>query len=68
MTGSSDHEGMDTSTRRYRFTMTIDIEPGHLAFDDPEWAADAAWGSLTNEYDLRATYSAIEEVVVDQPI
>lgn len=58
---------METSTRRYRFTITVDIEPGHPAFADPEWAADAAWGSLTNEYDLRATYSAIEEVAIDHP-
>jgi len=52
---------MANSTRTFRFTLTVDIEPGHPADDDPEWAADAAWGSLTNEYGLRATYSNIEE-------
>lgn len=30
---------------------------GHPAYDDPEWSADAAWVSLTNEYGLRATYT-----------
>jgi hypothetical protein len=58
---------MEPADRRYRFTITVDIAPGHAAYDDPEWAADAAWGSLTNEYGLRATYSAIEEIVVDGP-
>lgn len=53
---------MTNDTRSYRFTLTINIEPGHLAYDDPEWATDAAWGALTNEYALRAIYSNIEEV------
>lgn len=54
--------------RRYRFTLTVDVEPGHPAYDDPEWAADAAWGSLTNEYGLRATYSDIDEVERSSPL
>lgn len=58
---SSDHRAMANDTRTFRFTLTVDVEPGHPAYDDPEWAADAAWGSLTNEYGLRATYSNIEE-------
>jgi hypothetical protein len=41
---------------------------GHPAFEDPEWAADAAWGALTNEYGLRAIYTDIEEVVLDRPL
>ncbi|MGE3621991.1 MAG: hypothetical protein AB7L84_16170 [Acidimicrobiia bacterium] len=53
---------MANDTRTYRFTLTVDIEPGHPAYDDPEWTADAAWVSLTNEYGLQATFSAIEEV------
>lgn len=53
---------MRNDTRTYRFTLTVDVEPGHPAYDDPEWAADAAWGCLTNEYGLRATYTAIDEV------
>lgn len=65
---SSDHRGMDTTTRRYRFTITVDVKPDHPAYDDPEWAADAAWGSLTNEYGLPSTYEAIEEVAVNDSI
>ena len=38
----------------YQFTITFEVEDGHQAFDDPEWAADAAWGALTNEYGLRS--------------
>ena len=55
-------------TRTFRFVMTVEVEPGHLAFDDPEWAADAAHGALTNEYGLRAIYRDITEVTpgVDQ--
>lgn len=53
---------MPNDTRSYRFTLTVDVEPGHPAYDGPEWAADAAWGALTNEYGLRAIYSDIEEV------
>ncbi len=48
--------------RRYRFAITVDVEPDHPAYDDPEWAADAAWGSLTNEYGLRTIYTNIEEI------
>lgn len=53
---------MANDTRSYRFTLTVNVEPGHPAYDDPEWAADATWGVLTNEYDLRAIYTDIEEV------
>lgn len=53
---------MDPSLRRYRFTITVDVEPDHPAYDDPEWVADAASGSLTNEFGMRATYSQIEDV------
>lgn len=58
---------MANDTRTYRFTLTVDVEPGHPAYDDPEWAADAAWGSLTNEYGLRAIYESIEEISGDDP-
>jgi len=51
-------------TRSYRFTLTVDVERGHPAYDDPEWVADAAWGALTNEYGLRAIYTDVEE---DEP-
>lgn len=53
---------MDTDTRSYRFTLTVNVEPGHPAYDDPEWVADAAWGALTNQYGLRAIYTGIQEV------
>lgn len=53
---------MGSDARTFRFTLTVDIEPGHPAYDDPEWAADAAWGCLTNEYGLRTTYTRIEDV------
>lgn len=53
---------MASDIRTFRFTLTVDVEPGHPAYDDPEWAADAAWGCLTNEFGLRATYTRIEEV------
>jgi hypothetical protein len=53
---------MTNDTRSYRFTLTVNVEPLHPAYDDPEWAADAAWGALTNEYGLRAIHSNIEDV------
>lgn len=59
---SSEHRPMTNDTRSYRFTLTVNVEPGHPAYDDPEWAADAAWGALTNEYGLRAIHSNIEDV------
>jgi hypothetical protein len=53
---------MESTTRAYRFVLTVQVGPGHPAYDDPEWAADAAHGALTNEYGLRATYTDITEV------
>jgi hypothetical protein len=50
------------ATRTYRFVITFAVEPDHPAYDDPEWAADAAHGALTNEYGLHAIYTDIEEV------
>lgn len=47
-------------SRTYRFTLTVTIEQGHDAYDDPEWAADAAWGALSNEYGLACVYGDIE--------
>jgi len=29
---------MTNDTRGYRFTLTVNVEPGHPASDDPEWA------------------------------
>lgn len=52
---------MSADTRTYRYTLFVYVEPGHPAFNDPEWAADAAWGTLTNEYG-RTIYTNIEQV------
>ena len=52
---------MERNTRTYRFVVTFEVEADHPAYDDPEWAADAAHGALTNEYGLRATYADISE-------
>ena len=57
---------MENATRTYRFVVTVEVEPGHVAYDDPEWAADAAHGALTNEYGLRATYGDISNL--DKPM
>lgn len=53
---------MDDGTRTYRFMLTVNVEVGHPAYNDAEWVADAAWGALTNEYDLRATYSDVQRI------
>lgn len=53
---------METTTRAYRFVITFEVAPDHPAYEDPEWAADAARGALTNEYGLRALYTDITEV------
>ncbi len=47
-------------SRTYRFSLTVTIEPGHEAYADPEWVSDAAWGTLSNEYDLACVYGDIE--------
>jgi len=53
---------MKKATRTYRFVVTVEVEPGHPAYDDPEWAADAAHGALANEYGLQAIYTDITEI------
>ena len=40
------------ATRTYEFVLSVEVEEDHVAFDDPEWIADAAWGALTKR--LRA--------------
>ena len=59
---SSDDVGMEKTTRTYRFVVTVEVEPGHPVFDDPEWAADAAQGALTNEYGIKAIYTDMTEI------
>lgn len=51
-----------TMTQTFQFTITAEVESGHPAYDDPEWVADAAWGTLTNEYGLRCTYGEITQL------
>lgn len=47
--------------------LVVDVD-GHPAYDDPEWAADAACGSLTNEYGIRTTYSDIQQMDRSTPM
>ncbi len=53
---------MSNGTRAYRFVVEYLVEPGHPAYDDPEWAADAAWGALANMYGLLPSCTSIEEI------
>ncbi len=53
---------MESTTRTYRFIITVEVDPDHPAYDDPEWAADATHGALANEYGLRTIYTDIAEV------
>jgi hypothetical protein len=59
MATSSDDLAMADPVRRYRFELTISVEPGHVAHGDPEWAADAAASALTDGYDINAYYDDI---------
>lgn len=52
----------DTSPRTYRFSITVTVEAGDAAFDDPEWVADAAAGVLSNVYGYESVYDDIELV------
>jgi hypothetical protein len=54
---------MEKTNRVYRFVLTVEVEPEHPAYDDPEWAADAAHGALANEYGLSAIYTDIAEII-----
>jgi len=57
---------MDTVTRTFRFEMTISVEADHIAYLDPEWAADAAASALTDGYGLDAFYDNIELLSAEQ--
>lgn len=50
------------STKRYLIRLTVEVDEDHVAYDDPGWIADAAWGALSNEYGLRCTYHRPEPV------
>lgn len=51
--------------RTYRFSITVTVEPDQEGYDDPEWIADAAWGSLANEYGYESTFGDITELSAD---
>lgn len=53
---------MVATTRTYRFTITVNVEPDQEGYDDPEWIADAAWGALTNEYGYECLFDDIVEL------
>lgn len=53
---------MSNGTGAYRFVIECLDEPDHPAYDDPEWAADAALGALTNMYGLVSSCTSIEEI------
>jgi len=53
---------MKSTSRTYRFVITVEVDSDHPAYSDPEWAADAAHGTLANEYGLSTIYSDITEV------
>lgn len=46
----------EQGARCYCFSITFDVDAEHVAYDDPEGVADAAHGSLTNEYGIEAVY------------
>lgn len=54
---------METGTRVYRFAMTVEVDPDHNAYEDPEWVADAAWGTLSNTYGLLSIYHDGEDSI-----
>jgi len=49
--------------RTYRFSITVTVEPGDPAYDDPEWVADAAAGALANAYGYACFFDEIVELV-----
>ncbi len=53
-----------SSERTIQIRLTVIVPEGHPGFEDPEWAADAAWGALSNEYGLTTTYSVVS---VEEP-
>ena len=53
---------MNDAIRAYRFVVEFEVERGHPAYDEPEWAADATWGALTNIYALLSSCTSIDEI------
>ncbi len=54
-----------TVSRTFRFALIVTVAPDQRGYHDPEWIADAAWGSLTNEYGYECIIEAIE--ALDSP-
>lgn len=59
---SSEDARMSNGTRPYRLVVEYVVESDHPAYDDPAWAADAAWGALTNMCGLLSSCTSIEEI------
>lgn len=52
-----------TTSRTFCFTITVTVDSDQKGYDDPEWIADAAWGTLSNEYGYRCSFGSIEEII-----
>jgi hypothetical protein len=46
----------------YQFSITVKVPPDDVAYDDPEWVADAAAGALANIYGYECTYGEVVEL------
>jgi hypothetical protein len=56
---SSGYDGQ--VSRVYRFSLTVEVDEDHEAYDDPELIADTAWEALSI-CDLECTYDGLELV------
>lgn len=52
-----------TASRTFRFTITVTVDLDQQGYNDPEWIADAASGTLANEYGYECFFDAVEELV-----
>jgi len=48
-------------SRVYRFSLTVEVDEDHEAYDDPELIADKAWEALSI-CNLECTYGELELV------
>jgi len=46
-------------SRVYRFSLTVEVDENHEAYNDPELIADTAWEALSI-CDLECTYGELE--------
>lgn len=58
----TDGSDVDREERTYRFAVTFHADTDQVAFDDPEWAADAAHGAPTNDYGIETVYTDLRLV------